>query len=219
MTKILKNIIKEELQKFFESLADKYAERAFNIPDPSAEKEKIAISGMKNLPQDANKENLMGIFVGNVKDVDKSYDTNIYLNPKSLKDFERNVKAVSTENGDIFVAQLDAGFNHQDMIKAANSGGVYRGGGLWNAYDEEHNITWHRIENTNDFGFSVSYKDFMEDPQNELLIEKHLQVVKQKNPNFNFIPKYWHYIKLERSGSFQSATTPPLKNIPIYSNK
>ncbi len=172
---------------------------------------------MKNLPQDAKKENLMGTFVGTVEDRD--YKINIFLNPKSLNDFARNVKAVSTENGDILVAQLDAGFYHQDIITAVNSGGVYRGGGLWNAYDEEHNITWHRIENTNDFGFSISYKDFMEDPQNKSLIEKHLQVVKQKNPNFNFIPKYWYYIRQERQPKTNFATTQSLEKIPIYSNR
>lgn len=217
MTKSLKNIIFEEIKKFSESLADKYAERAFSVPDPSAEREMIAISGMKNLPQDVKKENLMGTFVGTVED--RGYKINIFLNPKSLNDFARNVKAVSTENGDIFVAQLDAGFYHQDMVAAINSGGVYRGGGLWNAYDEEHNITWHRIENTNDFGISVSYRNFAEDINNKSTVEKFIQAVKQKNPNFNFIPKYWHYIRQERQPKTNIATTQPLRNIPIYSNR
>ena len=213
MTKTIKDIVKEELAKLIESIADTAAERMFNIPDPNAEMEKIAMSGIK----DTSKDNSMGTFVGIMED--NNVDINIYLNPKNLKNFERNVKAISTKNGDLFVEQIDGQNYHQDMIVAINSDGVYNKG-LYNAYDEEYNVTWHRINDTNNFGFSVSYRDFSENPRNKPVMDIFLQTVKQKNPNFNFIPRYWQYIRQEHFPKTNiNTTTPPPRSVPIFSNR
>jgi hypothetical protein len=62
------------------------------------------------------------------------------------------------------------------------------------------NITWHRVGQTNDFGFSISYRDFSEMPDNNNIIQSLINAVKSKNPSFNFINEYWENIKDKMNG-------------------
>ena len=204
-TDAVNKIIKEEIQKF-EGVADKYAEKQFHIPDPNAEMNQKALSGM---PED----NKMGELVGRFNDNNKII--NIYMNPKSLVDFDENIKAVSNNYGDLFVAQIDGYFYHSEIVNAVNSAGKYNGV-LYNAYDENENVTWHRIQKTNDFGWSVSYKDYGEKEMNQDVVQKQIQVVKQKNPIFNFIAKYWMLVRQERYDARNNINNQDLSSEPVY---
>src|ERR1035437_6964102 len=184
------NVIKEELNLLNQGVADKYAEKQFNIPDPNKEMNAKAISG---IPPEEN-SNSMGELMGVMKE---NVDVNIYLNPKSLQEFDNSVKAISTKDGDLFVAQMDGSFYHVDIFNAVNDLKKYEQP-LYSAYDENENVTWHRINKTNDFGFSVSYKTFGENVNNWSIVKPMLDAVKRKNINFNFIPRYWQLIKQQR---------------------
>lgn len=173
----IQDVVDEEIQKFYqEGVADKYAERQFHIPDPNTEMDAIAQQGIQN-------DSSMGEFVGTV--TNKSGKYNVYKNPKNLQNFDENVRAFSTTDGDLYVAQTNGDYFHQDMANVINDPNI------GNVYDDEKNICWHRVGKTNYFGFSVSYISFGENSKNKEFVEKLMQGLKIKNPNFKFIPIYW----------------------------
>jgi hypothetical protein len=182
------------LQK--EGVADKYGEKQFNIPDQSKEQDRQATQAMG---QQEKPDDPKGLLVGNTDGRPAtSYSkarngTNIFLNPRSLDSFEDDVKAVSNTIGDLFVAQADADIYHADITNVAEGQDIYNEF-IGNAYDGEDCITWHRIGRSNDFGFSVSYMDFNKEPENHPTRDKLIKAVKSKNPQFNYIPQYWHEV-------------------------
>ena len=165
-----------------EGVADKYAEKSFNIPDPNTALHAKALKGLE----------INGTMVGTIRYTNNP--TTIYMNPKELTDFERDVKALSNKEGDLFIAQLDENIYHADIVDAVNTANIYPKY-LNNAYDETNNITWHRISNTNNFGFSVSYIGFARNIDNENIVNKLVSAVHDKNPRFNFMLKYWQDLK------------------------
>jgi hypothetical protein len=117
------------------------------------------------------------------------------MNPKDLRDFDEDVKAVSNKDGDLFVAQFDMAFYHSDITNAVSKN---YGQPVYNAYDESENITWHRIGKGLEFGWSISYKKFGYKAENRQYVAKMMQAVMKKNPNYRFIPQYWEETKQER---------------------
>ena len=182
------------LQK--EGVADKYGEKQFNIPDQLKEQDRQATQAMG---QQEKPDDPKGLLVGNTDGRPAtSYSkarngTNIFLNPRSLDSFEDDVKAVSNTIGDLFVAQADADIYHADITNVAEGQDIYNEF-IGNPYDGEDCITWHRIGRSNDFGFSVSYMDFNKEPENHPTRDKLIKAVKSKNPQFNYIPQYWHEV-------------------------
>jgi hypothetical protein len=195
------NVIKEELNFLNQGVADKYAEKQFNIPDPNVQMNAKAISG---IPPEDNMGELVGVMKENI-------DVNIYLNPKNLQEFDDSVKAISTKDGDLFVAQMDGSFYHADIFNSINGYNKYKQH-LSGAYEEDENVTWHRINNTNDFGFSVSYRGFGENVNNWSIVKPMLDAVKRMNPTFNFIPRYWQIIKQQRYDDTHDINNSDLNN-------
>ena len=217
-----------------EGVADKYAEKQFGIQDPSKEQDRTAIQAMgsETKPDDPKGElvgNIVDRFSSPIGGNKKIPGTNIYLNPRSLNEFEEDVKAVSDTKGNLFVEQADADVYHSDIVNAVEESDLYDGY-IGNAYDGQDTITWHRIQRSNDFGFSVSYLDFNKFPENHPQRDKLLSAVKQKNPQFNFLSVYWREEYSRRYDDENNINNSDLSNYdkpdysaqpksyPVYSN-
>ena len=180
--KIMKinNIINEELNNIFklnqEGVADKYGEK-FGLANPDDEMNRIAMSGLK---PEGNMGELVAVY----------RDTNIYLNPTSLQNFDSDVRAVSHIDGNFFIFQTNDGGYHSVISNAVNNSNKsnYE---IGDAYDGKKNLTWHRIRKTNDFGFSVSSKFYPQYEELQQFVTTNLKNLRAKNPEFNFIPIYW----------------------------
>jgi hypothetical protein len=173
-----------------EGVADRYAEKAFNISDPNVEMNAKALSGIK--PE----ENLgMGELAGKIGkeyfgyydndgDNDKHMSVNIYMNPKRLDNFSPGVRGVShNADGNLFVAQNDYSFYHSDVSRAVNSEGKYK---IGNGYDVQQNITWYRIEDTNKFRYSGTFVNQTKNTNSDV-IQKALKILRAKNPGLEFV--------------------------------
>ena len=172
-----------------EGVADKYAEKQFNITDPNTAMDQRAVAAMP-------KDNSMGELLVNfeVYNYGEYINEKIFLNPKSLQNFDGDVKAISTRDGDLIVAQSNLPIYHADIMGEVQHAGIYAKP-LYGAYDEEYNTTWHRIGKTDEFGWSISYKIFGENPRNADKVRQMIDVVERENPNYTFTPQYWHDIK------------------------
>jgi hypothetical protein len=165
-----------------EGVGDRYAEKEFGIPDLNREKNIIASSRV---------EDVKGELVGYIKNY-RYYDYSnhnisepikVYMNPKNLEKFDYGVKAISNYDGDLFVAQGDLSFDHMQISNAVNKEGKYR---IGSAYDYHKNITWYRIYNTDKFRYGGTFTSHMANI-NQLRLRKALELLRIKNPNFEFI--------------------------------
>jgi len=90
----------------FEGVGDKYAERVFHIPDETY---------MTNIDTPDN-----GIYIGRVlspfnkKDIKES--VRIFKNPKTLENFDRNVRAILVNNGDLYIQETMKFIKHEEII-------------------------------------------------------------------------------------------------------
>ena len=183
---IREEIIEELQNLLWEGVADKYAEKQFNISDPNAEMNAKALSGIK--PED---DLSMGELVGKMRNFDYYDDSdksnkfvNIYMNPKKLDNFDAGVRAVShNADGNLFVAQNDYSFYHSEMSNVINDGGKYN---IGNGYDVNKNITWYRIADTNKFRYSGTFVNQTRNMTPEI-IQKALELLRAKNPDLEFI--------------------------------
>lgn len=171
-----------------EGVADKYAEKAFNISDPNVEMNARALSGIK--PEDN-----MGELAGKIREFDyyddedkysddKSVVVNVYMNPKRLDNFDPGVRGVShNADGNLFVAQNDYSFYHSDVSRVVNLEGKYR---IGNGYDVQQNITWYRIADTNKFRYSGTFVNQVKNTSSEIT-QKALKILRTKNPTLEFV--------------------------------
>ena len=196
----LVNIINEEILKL-EGVADTYGEK-FGLPNPAKDMERKAVQGIKNLPPEPEaKPNAdpKGEFIGTVQMFEKQ--TDVYANPKNLSEFEKDVRAVSTIDGDLFLLQFNVSLYHSKIIYAvihSHEEGRTDFEVFNDAYNLRYNITWHRINTTDDFGYSISTVDNLKSqPELRSYVEKNLDATRAKNPQFNFIPMYWEKLKRE----------------------
>jgi hypothetical protein len=108
--------VKEELQTLShvatEGVADKYAEREFNIPDPN--------TAMNQKANAAIPTKSKGEYVGDVI-VRGNKKSRVFLNPETLEYFERSVRALTAENADLFVCESSEDFYHKDVEKVAHA--------------------------------------------------------------------------------------------------
>lgn len=183
----LLKIIREEIRNLNrEGVADKFAEKQFHIPNPNTAMDVRAKAGIQ-------------------KDIDKPYvyiqDNNenipIFKNPKSLRNFDDNIRAIIDEQGNLYVAQKDGYFNHGEMGNTLfPQEGRWTGGmnGVYAKFNKY--IMLHRVDNTNKFGLADSSSDFVDRSNvDKKIIEKLLLKTKQVNPQFNFYVKYYKYIE------------------------
>ena len=107
----------------------------------------------------------------------------IYLNPKSLTNFDYEVRAIVNDKGDLYVAQTGGRFNHGMMAKALglfdNDNDLYVHG------DEYQGLQ--RIGKTNSFGVSDSGMEYAQKNYENIENTKEiLREVKRKNPQYEF---------------------------------
>jgi hypothetical protein len=176
-----------EDENFDESISDRAREKMFNIKNPNTGEERRAVNAIE-----PKQNSTMGIFAGTI--VDNEYGdgeplSNVYANPKSLKDFDEDARAVSDINGNLFVSQFNNDFTHHLLEFAINEGGKYN---IGNIYDEDNNITWQRIYHHNAFWLADTMNDYLnENPKN---IYERIKVLQAKHKQFKFIPKIWWHV-------------------------
>jgi hypothetical protein len=131
----------------------------------------------------------MGEFIGDVIDEDYFYgnddddtgpvDTKlsrVFINPPSLEKFEPDVRAISDEEGNLFVAETDGRFYHTNLEHTVLGSGRYKGYNF---------IQWYRVNNTNEFRLANSYGSFAPPlPWKELVAQ--VNILKEKQPQFQF---------------------------------
>jgi hypothetical protein len=195
--KPVKNIIREEILKF-EGVADKAAERMFNIPDPSAAMQHKASSAMNNTGS--------GEFIGSIIEENKNL-SRIFVNPQSLASFQASVKALTSKTGDLFVCETNEMFYHSDIEQVVeqyyeddtinrNSINEYFDddempnygrkeymrdiAGMFDSFSTF--VGWYRKYNTNEFFLANSnqYKD------NISTGNEYIDMLSKKHPNFKF---------------------------------
>jgi hypothetical protein len=171
-------VLSEDDDVVADGVADKYAEKNFNIPDPNKSMQQQSLTGLQQEPQDDK-----GEFVGNTGGYSK---TNVYANPKTLNDFDGNVRAVTDKNGNLYVAQLNRTFYHEHLAITVNKSKTKYANSLpedtYGSYDEE--VLLHRVGKTNMFGISDSYETFAS--MYPEIVQDLLKKAGNKNPQFEF---------------------------------
>lgn len=173
-----------------EGVGDVYAQQKFGIPDPEDEFEKEYQRYQKTQTQ----KDINGELMGQIQSpFEKNYG-NVYKNPISLENFEPEVRAISDELGNVYVAQLDFPGYHDLIAKAVKE---FSG----SPYDSWQNMTWHRIGDSNMFGMSISfieyYKAQLADPEKKRKMFNRIKLINKNNPTLVFMPFYWDYLQKE----------------------
>lgn len=189
--------------RLFEGVADKYAEKEFNIPqEMQSQENSILYSDLikeeKNKIIYRNREGWM-----------------IIKNPTSLKNFQPSVRAIISKEGDLYVSSV-ARVTHTMLLLALNEKRIltYRESAVDGSYKDTTWVSYpkefagiRRIENTNYFGVGESY--YAMDPDLEEAVRVHymlpeieeaqayfqdfFKLAKKKNPRFKFINKIMKY--------------------------
>ena len=168
-----------------EGVADRYAEKQFNIPDPNTQSD---VQVMGDIQKETEKP------IAYVASYNSNKKTPIYLNPKSLTNFANDVRAIVNNKGDLYVAQENSRFNHGMMAQAlglsADDNGIY------NDMDEYQLL--HRVGNANAFGLGDTAQDFIEkNYENKIYLLNILRQAKRKNSQYDFYNEYYDNIKGE----------------------
>jgi len=154
--------------KKFEGVADKYAAKKWFFEDPDKDFE-FKYQNQSNVEEP----------IAYVKD-DKKKSIAIFKNPKTLKTFEADVRAIGTVDGDLYVAQQDYYFFHWSMSNAlglASGNKIY---GLTNKF-----VCLYRIKNTNKF--AITFDEYADRSSKTIKASENiLKNIKLKNPQFDF---------------------------------
>ena len=180
----------DEQREYDEGVGDKYAEKKFNIPDTQQKDYLKQTDKVVQSPE-------MGKFVGNANNHGEELPNEpIFLNPKSLNNFESDVRAVSDTKGNLYVAQHNGDFIHGVFYKAMGMQSPDE------IYQVSGGLSWHRIYNSNIFGFSDTSSNYLfwnsNSSANVGKVEqyyKNLEQVQKRNPQFKFVPRYYDEIK------------------------
>ncbi len=163
----------KHIKRFNEGVADEYAKKRFNIENPDEDFEYNYQNYIAKIPpveyvaDDYNKEKL----------------TAIYKNPKNLRNFEPNVRAIGTLGGDLYVAQRDSSFYHRSMGEQLKL--VEDGEKIYDLNDKF--VFCYRLRNKPAFAIGISTEYFNDDSEENVKItENILKNIKRKNPQFNF---------------------------------
>lgn len=149
-----------------EGVADKYAEKEFNIPDKTGIVRNTLTS---NLYKDDS--------YCKFKD-QKGQIITIYKNPPNLSNINPNVRAICDIEGNIFIADINGIFNHSYMGYE-----IFTDVNIYNMLDKY--VLLVRIGNTNGFALSDSSFIYGEDePENNKNVRSILITTMHKNPQF-----------------------------------
>ncbi len=195
--KNIRHIVKEEMENFFpnqptvslmarEGVGDKYAEKAFGIPDTTRQTD---VRTQQQMP-DPNKGELVGQILNTDMYDDWSFEfgderpqpkpiANAFVNPKSLNDFEPSVRAVSDREGNLFVADKDEMFFHDNLMSTVRKNKKY-------AIPETRYIQWYRFHNSNTFDTSNSFENFFGVDFTYGLLMQYIYALINKNPQFKY---------------------------------
>jgi hypothetical protein len=189
-----------------EGVADTYGEK-FGIPNTAKQMDDRATANI------INSENEI---------VGYTDETPIIKNPKSLTNFSRNVRAIGSSNGDLYVMQGDAFVVHGEMAQAS---------GLFKYEDEIYNnqdkyILMHRVGDSNDFGLSDSYEHYLRIETRLITANKIINALKKKNPQYNFYLEFYTKVPYIRKGTSldeytyqQLSPTQPSEHIWVVNNE
>lgn len=171
--------------KLLEGVGDKYAEKAFGIKTKFSDFEQIynqSLVTQKELPI----AQILGRF-------DKTY---IFKNPKSLKEFDSEVRAIGDIDGNLYVCLNNINVVHLAMSKALFGHDTYN--------DIDNFIFLHRVKKTNIFGLSDSTDCFIDTDmvvtqeeylENTKKIKTIINNIKRKNPQYKIIDIYYEHIR------------------------
>ncbi len=189
---VLEKMVREELaliknsdhrlMKMPEGTGDRYAEKRFGIPDTMPQWERRA--DQSRFSPD------MGEHVGyTAKDYGKRVRVPIFRNPKSLRNFDADVRAVSDIDGNVYVAQTNDDFVHDAFESVVGS----------NPYDDNLNITWQRSGGSNRFGYSDSF-EMRAQQEDQDLMERMLEL-KARHPDLDFVLNIYYDVNAKNSAS------------------
>jgi hypothetical protein len=174
--------------KILEGVGDKYAEKAFGIKTKFSDFEQIYNQSLNLIKQ---KEKPIAQILSRANE--KTY---IFKNPKSLKDFDNEVRAIGDINGDLYVCLDNINIVHGMMSKALF--------GISDIYAEtDKYIFLHRVKKTKIFGLSDSTDCFIDSDnltQEEYLenmkkVKTIIDKIKHKNPQYKILDIYYEYIR------------------------
>jgi len=178
-----------------EGVADKYAEREFGIPNTVDNFNKVYDDKTKEQPVASISEK-RSIIEKNKKMLSSS----IFKNPKSLNNFDNNVRGICTIDGDLFVLDKNISVFHRDIAHVLYAKGLIHNyniyydavGDNFSDYNEMMNyintfnyVTLIRKENENQFVLSDSMYDVYIKEEFDRL-DLILKNTKAKNPQFKF---------------------------------
>lgn len=173
-------IIAEEIQSFVEGSYD-----AQGVADKAYEK--FHIYG-----NDANTKAMAGMQQDIEEPVANYGGSDIYLNPKSLNNFDPNVRAISDDKGDLYVVQKSVGILHGEMGRALEL--IDNNLRIYDVPDKF--LLLQRVKDTNKFGFGdTSYGSYYRSNNYKIKMNELLNKVKQVNPQFEYIPEYYSGIR------------------------
>jgi len=167
-----------------EGVGDKYAEKRFGIPDAGAE-----FDTLYRQAKALGAEKPVAYVNGFNQKTNAKEQSPIYKNPKSLNGFDNAVRAISTSEGDLYVAQKNYGFTHGDMSVVL---GFFRSNyQIFESYNRF--ATYHRVDAMPAFGISATNEQYLK-KGNEETVDNMLDAARQKNPHFDFTKDYFEYV-------------------------
>ncbi len=163
-----------------EGVGDKYAEKAFGIPDADRQ------FGNKGVPDADMGEKMVEIWASSFG-AEKENHGLIYKNPKTLNGFDSEVRAIAMINGDLYVAQQDGYFIHTDMELS-----LEKKIGFLDDY-----IEFHRVGNTNTFGASDTLREKIDNMG--FWTGDFFNALIAKHPQFKFYSNYYQELREEKN--------------------
>lgn len=157
-----------------EGVADKYAEKEFNIPNTGKDDYYRATAA---LPPDPSMGEYIGVVMGDVNGRTEIL-SRIFKSPKNLSQFDSNTRAVTDKQGNLYVAEKDGNFYHDDLMDAIAKTGAQ------NSF-----MQWYRMRTSNIFALSGSYMELYRKQTRELEDEFYNNA-KKANPQFKFLAQH-----------------------------
>lgn len=132
-------------------------------------------------------------FLGNFQWGGSKYEWGVYQNPKSIKKFAPECRAISDPKGNLYV--VDDGWNVTHSLLAQWLD--YNGYSISQRFESEESwlkrgyIAWHRVLKTDIFYLGESYEKW-EIEDNFELLTKYVKKIKSKNSRYTFeLRKIW----------------------------
>ena len=198
--------VREEVMNLFgfpsgveEGVGDKYAEKQWGIPDADNQYQDMGV------PDADMGERIADVWGWNWNDGEKTNYGPVYKNPRTLRGFDADVRAIALDDGDLYVAARNGDFIHTDMELALEK----VEGPLGEYYE------FHRVGTTNEFGASDTLIHKIQDYA--LDMRGMIDELNTRHPNFEFSDKYYEYlrnaIEENKDMGFNESKTMRLKEI------